>query len=79
MTQHVKRFAVSALLVGLATGGMGSVSAFASTPDVFFVSVNSAQPPTPAYDPCPAGYRGAIVGYDQDNTTGKRVYACTKI
>jgi hypothetical protein len=32
--------------------------------------------PEPAFDPCPDNYQGYIVGYDDSNGTGKRVYLC---
>lgn len=66
---HVlKKITVTVAFSALATVGLGTTSALAS-----------AAPPEPAYDPCPAGYWGAIVGYDDSNSTGKRVYACIKL
>lgn len=58
-----------------ATGGL-----LVTTAAVMAVGVTPAlaSHPEPAFDPCPVGYYGVIVGYDDSNSTGRRVYACVK-
>jgi hypothetical protein len=82
MTQHLKRLAATTGLVALATVGFGSVAASAAQVGDYFeimVPVPATGTPSPAYDPCPSGYKGAIVGVDWQNGTGYRVYGCYKL
>ena len=80
MTQHVKRAAVVTGLAALVSMGLGTATAHAEDSPSFLVAIPvTTQVPQPAYDPCPAGYKGAIVGVDYQNGTGYRVYGCYKI
>lgn len=76
--QLLKKTAATFAIAALTTVGLGTTSASAAEPE-FYATADATTAVEPTVDPCPTGYAGIIVGFDDSNGSGKRVYACYKL